>query len=279
MAAAYIEPAIRVGGVPEHFNLPWHLGIESGAFEDAGIPVEWQDYATGTGAMLADLAERKLDVAILLTEGAALGLHRGMPVVATSLYTTTPLIWGVHVPPGLAAEAIDDLRGRRFAISRRGSGSHLMSLGLALERAWPIEQMEFVIVDDLPGAIAAFSAGRAEVFLWEHFTTEPQVEAGVFRRIDDFVAPWPAWVICVAASVWQSQRGRIDSLLGVVAKLAAKLSQRPDRSALIADRYGLRKAAVDEWLSRTAWVSGVESPERALAAASAMLRAAGALAK
>ena len=24
---------IRIGGVPEHFNLPWHLAMEEGNFE------------------------------------------------------------------------------------------------------------------------------------------------------------------------------------------------------------------------------------------------------
>lgn len=34
---------IRIGGVPEHFNLPWHLAIEDGAFKEAGIDLQWQD--------------------------------------------------------------------------------------------------------------------------------------------------------------------------------------------------------------------------------------------
>ena len=28
---------IRITGVPEHFNLPWHLCIEGGEFEEMGI--------------------------------------------------------------------------------------------------------------------------------------------------------------------------------------------------------------------------------------------------
>jgi ABC-type nitrate/sulfonate/bicarbonate transport system substrate-binding protein len=33
---------IRVGGVPEHFNLPWHLALENGLFESENINVEWK---------------------------------------------------------------------------------------------------------------------------------------------------------------------------------------------------------------------------------------------
>ncbi len=32
---------LRVGGVPEHFNLPWHIAIERGLFAKHGVDVEW----------------------------------------------------------------------------------------------------------------------------------------------------------------------------------------------------------------------------------------------
>ena len=40
----------QVGGVPEHFNLPWKKAIEESRFENQGISVSWQDYHGGTGA-------------------------------------------------------------------------------------------------------------------------------------------------------------------------------------------------------------------------------------
>lgn len=41
--------SLRVAGVPEHFNLPWHLADEEGAFESAGIDLQWIDVPEGTG--------------------------------------------------------------------------------------------------------------------------------------------------------------------------------------------------------------------------------------
>lgn len=54
---------IRVGGVPEHFNLPWHLAIDENAFDDLGIDVEWVDFPGGTGAIMAALADGDIDMA------------------------------------------------------------------------------------------------------------------------------------------------------------------------------------------------------------------------
>jgi len=271
------DAVLRIGGVPEHFNFPWHLAIESGATGPLGLALDWHDYPTGTGAMLADLAAGELDLAILLTEGAALGLARGLPIVPLSLYTESPLIWGVHVPPASSVDRIGSLRGSRFAISRHGSGSHLMSLALAIAKAWPIDAQTFVVVGDLAGAIDAFDAGRADAFLWEHFTTEPAVEAGHFRRIGDFVSPWPAWVVCARRELVARERKRLFNLLGIVADGAARLARDPEAPARIAARYGLRDSAVRRWLELTCWVDRPQAPETALAAAATMLRTSGAI--
>ena len=267
---------VRIGGVPEHFNLPWHLAIEAGDPARLGIALEWRDYSSGTGAMLAGLASGEIDLAVLLTEGAALGIGRGLPIDPVSLYTTSPLIWGIHVAPSSRYLRAADLEGARFAISREGSGSHLMSLALALEQDWPTGSLEFVIVDDLPGAVAAFREARADVFLWEHFTTQPAVDAGAFRRIGDFVSPWPAWTLCGRRGIPDAVRGALDSLLGQVALQARRLRASDTAAATIANRYGLEPEAVGRWLETTQWVHGPMPPAGALADARRMLDAAGA---
>lgn len=269
---------IRIGGVPEHFNLPWHLALSAlPRYGTAGAAAAWVEYSTGTGAMLADLAAGSLDLAVLLTEGAALGLARGMPIEAISLYTTSPLIWGIHVPSKSGYRDAGELSGARFAISRYGSGSHLMSLAMAMERAWPIAELKFEIVDNLPGAIEAFQDQRADAFLWEHFTTQPVVDSGQFRRLGDFVAPWPAWVLCAAESIARERRVEIDRLFQAVCAEAEQLARAEDGAARIAARYRLKLPAVEEWLSQTEWVDRVRSPEQALASARDMLMRAGAI--
>jgi ABC-type nitrate/sulfonate/bicarbonate transport system substrate-binding protein len=225
--------------------------------------------------MLADLVAGSLDLAILLTEGAALGLARGFPIVGVSLYTLSPLIWGVHTAPESRFGDLSALDGARFAISRPGSGSHLMSLALALDRGWSVAAQRFVVVGDLDGAIAAFREDRVDVFLWERFTTEPAVEAGSLRRIGDFVAPWPAWTLCARGAIWEQRRSEVMQLFAEVTSAAARLKRDGGSAGLIARRYGLRASAVEAWLGRTEWVDGPVAPEAALSAAQQMLEAAG----
>ncbi len=54
---------IKVGGVPEHFNLPWHLCIEEKLFEDKDLNVIWKDFPGGTGEMNKALRSGEIDVA------------------------------------------------------------------------------------------------------------------------------------------------------------------------------------------------------------------------
>lgn len=267
---------LSIGGVPEHFNLPWHRLLGSGYLAGQGIEASWRDYLDGTGAMVAALDAGELDVALLLTEGAVAGADRGGRFRILSLYTETPLIWGIHVPAAGPVQAVDELAGTRFAISRFGSGSHLMSFALAAERGWQPEAQRFVVVGSLGGAIESFRNGESDVFLWERFMTQPVVDRGEFRRIDDFVAPWPAFVLAASNDAVREKLDAIERIVAGVGEEASRLAAAADAPATIAARYGLAEESAARWLKRTRWATGWTSPDAAVEAARSMLRRAGA---
>lgn len=244
---------LRIGGVPEHFNLPWHLALEARRFEPFGIEVAWRDYPGGSGAMAKALRDGELDAALLLTEGAVAAVSDAVPLTIVSLYTDTPLVWGIHVPGPSRFRAVADLAGARYAISRKGSGSHLMAVVHARTQDWAVDRLALVTVGTLEGAVAAFAEGRADVFFWEKLMTKPLVDAGKFRRVGELTAPWPAFVVCAAHSIGGERRAALDRALALVLDEARALRARPDAARLIAGRYGLAAADVGEWLAATRW--------------------------
>jgi sulfonate transport system substrate-binding protein len=248
---------LKIGGVPEHFNLPWHLAIESGLPERLGVRVIWRDYPDGSGAMAAALRAGELDAALLLTEGAIAGVANGGGFRIASLYTESSLIWGIHVPGASRFKRVEDIRGARYAISRPGSGSHLMAFVHARAQGWPVRELALVTVRNLAGAIEAFATGAADVFFWEKFMTKPLVDDGRFRRVGEFLAPWPAFVVCTAERIGAPQRAAVASVLAGVLEEAKVLVARPDAAALIGARYSLVPSDVAEWLSATRWARGV----------------------
>ncbi len=57
-----MKTTVKIGGVPEHFNYPWHKAIEEGKFAQHQIDLQWTDYPGGTGALVQDLTDKKLHV-------------------------------------------------------------------------------------------------------------------------------------------------------------------------------------------------------------------------
>ena len=244
---------LQVGGVPEHFNLPWQLALEQRRFESLGIDLTWRDYPGGSGAMAKALREGEVDAALLLSEGAVAAVTDGVELEIVSRYTDSPLIWGIHVPAASRFRAVAELKGARYAISRKGSGSHLIAFVHARVEGWPVDGLSLVTVGNLDGAVDAFAAGSADVFFWEKFMTKPLVDAGRFRRIGEFKAPWPAFVVCAPRGLEKDRRAALGRALGIALDEARALRARPDAAQLIAERYGLASADVAEWLETTRW--------------------------
>ena len=244
---------IRLSGVPEHFNLPWHMAMEEGAFEDRGIVAEWTDVPEGTGRMCEMLREGQTDVAIILTEGIVKSISEGNPVRIVQEYVSSPLLWGIHVGAGSPYERLSDLRNAKAAISRPGSGSQLMAFLHAQSMGWDTEGLGFETVNNLEGAVKALSEGAAAYFMWEHFTTKPLVDQGIFRRLGDFPTPWPCFVIAARQGFLQEQAGILRHVLDIINLYTAEFRQIPSIDRTLANRYGLEVADIREWLSKTRW--------------------------
>jgi sulfonate transport system substrate-binding protein len=267
--------SLAIGGVPEHFNLPWRRVVDSGRLDEAGIRASWKDFPGGSGAMGAALNDGALDLAMLLMEGAVAGIANGGTYRIVSLFTETPLIWGIHVPAPSELQHVEDLRGMRYAISRYGSGSHLMAFAHARQMGWPVGELNFVVVGGLDGAIEAFEQREADVFLWEKFMTQPLVERGLFRRVGDFSAAWPAFVVCASATALRDKTTDVATALDCVFGEARRMAVSSDTVAEIANSYGLRDADAADWLRVTRWASGAEMDDAAVARCLDVLREVG----
>jgi sulfonate transport system substrate-binding protein len=255
---------IVVGGVPEHFNLPWHLAIESDEFSAKGIELQFNEVPGGTGAMMKKLEAQELDVAIVLAEGGIAAILKGNPSRAVKTYVQSPLIWGIHVSAKHELQSIGQIRDQRYAISRFGSGSHLMAIVDAAERGWDPDEMKFERVGNLDGARQALASGTAESFFWEKFTTAPFVQSGEFRRIGERRTLWPAFIICVRNDVLESQSKKIKSILSIINQRCENLMANENACQIISDRYKLRLPDVERWFEQTTWNTGFDKPATAL---------------
>ena len=244
---------VKIIGVPEHFNLPWHLAIEEGAFENRGIDLQWTDIPEGTGKMCHMLAHGETDLAIILTEGLVKSITEGNPSKIVQEYIASPLLWGIHVGAQSRFKKISEVKNTKAAISRFGSGSHLMAYVNAQKKGWDTGELQFEVINNLEGAVAALTTGTADYFMWEHFTTKPLVDKGIFRRLGDCPTPWPCFVIAATDKFLQENSAILGHILELINRYTKEFKKIPSIDRTLANRYGQQLEDIQEWLSLTRW--------------------------
>lgn len=244
---------VRMGGVPEHFNLPWRLAIEEGFFAARGIALEWTDYPGGTGAMNKALRDGELDLATILTEGIVADIINGNPSQLLKIYVQTPLNWGIFVAQSSAFQTVDDLKKARFAVSRMGSGSHLMAYVNALQLGWNPTDLSMVILNNLDGMRRGLRDKEADAFMWEKVMTQPYVASGELRRVGLCPTPWPGFVLVARNEIIENQPDTLRRICDGFNEFVATFKTRPNLDHTIAQRYSLPLADVQQWLAETEW--------------------------
>jgi ABC-type nitrate/sulfonate/bicarbonate transport system substrate-binding protein len=245
---------VNIGGVPEHFNLAWYLTLKNGEYKEEGINLRWHDYYGGTGAMCKGLRDGDIDIAVILTEGIIKDIIAGNPSKIVQTFVKSPLIWGIHVASGSEFKTIEDIKGSRAAISRYGSGSHLMAYINAKNNNWNLEQdLNFEVIKNLDGAVEGLTNNKADYFMWEKFTTKPIVDDGIFRRIGVCPSPWPCFVIAVREEFISNHEDDLKIILDIINQTSSEFKSIPSIDRTIANRYEQELEDVQEWLSLTEW--------------------------
>lgn len=247
---------LKVGGVPEHFNYPWYITLKNKEYTKQNINLRWKDFPGGTGDMCAALRDGTLDIAIVLTEGIIKDIAAGNPSKIVQTYVKSPLIWGIHVEKSSKFKKMEDLEHAKIAISRFGSGSHLMAIVNAYSQNWDVSKLQFVEIGNLQGGIDALKNGTADYFMWEHFTTKPLVDEGIFRRIDDCPTPWPCFVIAVRDEILANNLEDVKKVLNIINAETFLFKQKKEIAAILATRYQQKMEDIKEWLKITEWNAG-----------------------
>jgi sulfonate transport system substrate-binding protein len=245
---------ITIGGVPEHFNLPWYVTLKNKNYTSEGINLRWKDFHGGTGAMCKALRNKEIDMAVILSEGIIRDIIKGNKCKIVQVFIKTPLIWGIYVAANSDYQTIEDLKGTKAAISRFGSGSHLMAYINAENHQWNHDKdLNFEVIKNLDGALVGLPKGIGDYFMWEKFTTKPYVDNGTFRIVGECPTPWPCFVVAVRNEVLENEEECIKSILNVINKTTSDFKTTLELDQIISKRYDQKLEDVQHWLSLTEW--------------------------
>jgi len=275
---------LRVGGVPEHFNGPFHWSMaEGGAYSIAQppLPVVWHTYPKGTGEMIQALESGEVDVACVLLEGAVAAITKGAPLRIFGTYVSSPLTWGVHVKAESSIASISDLRGKMFGVSRMGSGSHLMACVMALQQGWSMEDVPMHVTGSLDDAREAMKAGKIDAWLWEKFTTNFLVEQGEWKRVGEVPTPWPCFVFVAKQATCAERTAELRRLLDLTRPVCQEYKKNLGGSTVkyVSENHRLPENLSEDWLKTVEWSCSSEVSPEALAKASSLLLQTGQVSK
>ncbi|WP_026950147.1 type 2 periplasmic-binding domain-containing protein [Algoriphagus mannitolivorans] len=245
----------RIVGVPEHFNFPFRILKEKQPFKEEGLLIEWREESRGSGQMALDLKNGDADMAIMLTESFLKEFESNSDVKMAGFHVNTPLTWGVHVSPTHQAKSAEQIQSRHFLVSRMGSGSHLMAMVLADAKGWKKNSLTFELVGNLDGAKEAFDSGSPGMFLWEKYTTTPEVKAGSMKRIGEIPSPWPCFVFVVNERSIQEFSPWINRIRNQVYAISKSLSIDAELPIRLSESYHLNLEDVKAWIKQTKWTT------------------------
>ena len=244
---------IKIGGVPEHLNLPILMAIEKGEFQRHSLDLQWTYYPGGTGAMTKALADGELDLAILLTEGFVSAANNGLSARIVKVYIDSPLVWGIHSGATSATQSIYDATKKEYAISRFGSGSHLMAMIHAEQRGEKIEDKDFVVINSLEGAIESLTKNETQVFYWEKMMTKKHVESGEVKLIGEFSAPWSSFLIVATEKSLAEKKEEIHKALALINTESADFKNSIYAPIELQKRFEMSNKDIINWMGSTVW--------------------------
>jgi len=248
--------------VPEHFNIPWRKSIDEGLFAAQNIELYWKDFKEGTGAMVKALQKNELDLAILLTEGAVKAIAENADFKILQIYVNSPLDWGVFVDFHSSLNTLQDVKDPEFAISRYGSGSHLMAYLLSEREQFNKDRMSFHVVDNIVGAIKHLEKNKEHLFLWENFMTKPYVDAETLKKIGNIPTPWASFCIVAKNDLINRHPLTLMNILQLISSYTYKFKQHAvDSVDYLSNFFEFEIEDMKKWLELTDWNYMIDDPK------------------
>ncbi|KAL9080624.1 MAG: hypothetical protein Q9159_007567 [Coniocarpon cinnabarinum] len=208
------QEQLRIGYVPEHFATPLHFAQDRfGLSAHATLT----PFPRGTGSMIEAFHRDNIDVGVGLTESWVAGMARDharshLPrkrewqrFHIASSYVESPLRWALTTGATRSdINGLAELQHGKAGVSRTGSGSHIMSMVLADQQKWfdpsGAPPFQICVCGPFPELRQAVNSGRADFFMWEHYTTKKYWENGELKWIGEVPTPWNGWHIAVRGS-------------------------------------------------------------------------------
>ena len=186
--AANAAETVRVGkAVPFSWTFtPVDVGIKLGIFAKHGLDVQVTSFG-GDAKMQQALTASSIDFG--LGSGPGMGfMAKGVPAKAVAAFAGAPKNMGFMVPAGSPARSLDDLKGKKIAVTTVGSLTDWLAKRLAVQKGWGRDAVTTVPLGGLESTRAAMKTNQVDAVV-SSMETGYTLEAANEWRVVGSAAP------------------------------------------------------------------------------------------
>jgi ABC-type nitrate/sulfonate/bicarbonate transport system substrate-binding protein len=185
-SAASANELLRVGNAGrESFSFtPANIGQATGIFAKHGLDIEIAGFG-GDAKLQQAMAADAVDIGLGSGPGMAF-IAKGAPVKAIAAMAGPPLLFAVVVRADGSVKTVDDLKGRKVAISTVGSATNWLMNEVSRQHGWGYDGFVQVPIGENGARIAALKSGAVDACVVEIGTALNFAERGDGRILMRF---------------------------------------------------------------------------------------------
>lgn len=172
--------------------------------------------------------------------------------------------WAISTGKDSKHGSIDTLDKATVAISRFGSGSHIMAYVLADQQGWLAQSkdpFQFQALSNFQAMRDAVNSSACDFFMWETFTTKPYHDSGEVKRIGQITPPWPAFLFAAHVDVDMTA---VQRILKAVQLASTIFMAQKDGASIkrVIDILGYDEADVRNWFKTVRYAQDMTQVSR-----------------
>jgi NitT/TauT family transport system substrate-binding protein len=209
------KPEVRIGWVYAMANAPAIIAEKKGMYAAAGIDAKVTEFTAGP-ILFQALAGNQIDVGYVGFAPAANWYTRGLQTVTVAKVNAGQLAVVVRKDSGI--NTLADLKGKKIASVKKGSGADAFLRGYVLKEAAQLEPDKDVEIIGMPSGnmgAALMTKVVDAAFMWEPFTTQYLLngETKVLLNVEDNIPGYPWYVVLVKKDFLEKNRDAVVKLL------------------------------------------------------------------
>lgn len=120
-----------------------------------------------------------------------------------------------------------------------------------------------VVLNNFQNLRDAVNDGRADFFMWEHFTSKKYYDSGEIRRVGDIYTPWSSWKIVASTKLTEGGLdARVTDLFGKLDKGIEHFRANQEEAVkFIAANLDYSEEDAREWLKTVRFADKTEGVE------------------